>query len=358
VVCVFVRVLSSSYAAQYKGRFDMSEGKGDPLDIIFSPAQVARTGTAYIEERVSNRNEGIPFGVPKVDADFLPLLPGELLTLIARPSHGKTSHMIRWARHRARHLQANQITNRVVVYLTHEQHVEELHALVAAAETGVPVDMMARGTLDDAQIELVRDYGVRRPALPLWLVGHSQERRKRRPRIDLTSVEASLRKIENWDNDGTRRDLKIDMLFVDYLQRIPMEGNPESKTISIDNNLNHLKDIGLEFACPVVVGVQAKRDVDSYQVQIPEMGDGAWSASIEQVSDKVLACVRPSRYKKDGEMFGKTIVEGSNQALLVMWKQKMGPAPKYWWMTFDPQYNRLNEADEITVSVTPDDWRV
>jgi hypothetical protein len=52
------------------------------------------------------------------------------------------------------------------------------------------------------------------------------------------------------------------------------------------------------------------------------------------------------------------MVEGDNQALLVMWKQKMGPAPKFWWMTFDPQYNRLNEAEERDINFTPKDWSV
>jgi len=58
---------------------------------------------------------------------------------------------------------------------------------------------MARGTLDDAQMELVRDYGVRRPTLPMWIIGHSSERRKKRPRIDLSNVSEALRRIENWE---------------------------------------------------------------------------------------------------------------------------------------------------------------
>lgn len=330
----------------------------DPLDIIFSPAQVARVGTANIEYRVRNKNEGVPFYVPKVDTDFLPMLPGEMLTIIARPGHLKTATMMRWARQRATFLQTNGILNRVVVYLTYEQHTEELHSFFVAAECGISVDLMARGQLDEAQLEMVRDYGVRRAAVPLWFMGHSQERRKKRPRIDLESVSASLRRIENWEQDG-QRDLKIDMLFVDYLQRIPFVGNQESKIIGTDDNLNRLKDIGLAFSCPLVVGVQARREVDKYNPQIPEMGDGAWCSGIEQISDKIFACVRPIKYvKKLGDMFGKTIVDNENQMLLVCWKQKMGDAPKFWWLTFDPQYNRLNEAEERNYNIQLDDWSV
>jgi replicative DNA helicase len=317
----------------------------DPLDIIFSPAQVARTGTAYIEERVSNRNNGIPFYLPSIDQKFLPLLPGELCTIVGRPGAGKSAVMMHWARQREKYLSLNQITDRVVVYITYESHIEELYALTVAADVGVPIDAMARGQLDSDQIELVRDCGVRHVAKKIWLIGHSQEKRKKRPRIDLTSVSEALSRIENWNMDG-KRDLKIDIIYVDYLQRIPFEGRPESKIIGIDENLNKLKDMGLQFSCPVVVGSQARREVDDRQVQIPELNDSQWSSAGEQVSDKMLSVVRPIKYRHEGESFGKTLVEGRNQMVIAILKQKMGDAPFVVWTIFDPQYNRMIETEE------------
>ena len=126
----------------------------DPLDIIFSPAQVARAGTQYIENRVSNKDEGIPFYLPSMDEKLLPLLPGELCTIVGRPGAGKSAVQMYWARSRAKYLQTNHIKDRVVVYVTYEQHVEELYAFHVAAEMGVPVDAMARGELSPEQIEL------------------------------------------------------------------------------------------------------------------------------------------------------------------------------------------------------------
>jgi replicative DNA helicase len=331
----------------------------DPLDIIFSPAQVARAGTAYIEARASNKTEGIPFYLPAVDDKFLPLLPGELCTIIGRPGAGKSALAMYWARARAKWLQVNQILDRVVVYITYEQHVEELYAFHVAAEVGVPVDLMARGKLDENQMELVRDYGVRRAAVPLWFMGHSQERRKKRPRIDLTNIVDSLARIENWEVQN-KRDLKVDIMFVDYLQRIPFEGRVESKTIGVDDNLNKLKDMGLMFSCPVVCGVQARREVDDRDPAVPELNDGQWTSAIEQVSDKVMSVVRPVKYKDEGEMFGKTIVMGRNQMLICLLKQKMGDAPFTFWTTFDPQYNRMIESEEINYTSrnlnNPADW--
>src|SRR5512143_2081157 len=94
-------------------------------DIVFSPAQIARTGTEYIKQRVANQGAGIPFGLPVIDAFFNPALPGDLITIIARPGCGKTGIMMRWARWRAQQLREQQIFNRAVVYATYEQHVED-----------------------------------------------------------------------------------------------------------------------------------------------------------------------------------------------------------------------------------------
>ena len=99
------------------------------------------------------------------------------------------------------------------------------------------------------KLSLVRDYGVRRAAVPLWFMGHSQERRKKRPVMNLESIKEALYRLEDWEQEN-KRDMKVDMIFMDYLQRIPFEGRPESKVIGIDENLNKLKDIGLIFSCP------------------------------------------------------------------------------------------------------------
>jgi replicative DNA helicase len=327
----------------------------DPLDIIFSPSQVARAGTAYIEARASNKSEGIPFYLPSMDSKLLPLLPGELLTIIGRPGAGKSAVMMYWARSRAKYLQSSQVLDRVVIYLTLEQCTEELHAFNVAAETGIPVDVMARGKLDEEQLELVRNYGVRRTAIPIWFMGHSIERRKKRPRIHLGNIVDSLVRIENWEEEG-KRDLKVDMIFVDYLQRIPFEDNPESKVIGIDENLNKLKDMALMFACPVVCGVQARREVDDRDFPVPELNDGQWSSSVEQTSDKILSVVRPIKYKKEGELFGKMVVQGRNQMLLCILKQRLGDCPWTIWTQFDPQYNQMIEMEERNINFTEQAW--
>lgn len=315
----------------------------NPQDIIYTPSDIVTLGLNYLDERKRNKFHGLPLGIKKIDADFIPALPGELTTIIGRPGNGKTGFMMRWARWRADKIRAAGELNRVVVYVTLEQSIEELQAFDLAADTGINVEVMARGTMTDAQREQISVVANQRYKKPLYLIGHSLERRKRRPVLNIDTIALALAQIETMHDE----QMAIDAVFVDYLQRIPIPPGSESKTIGLDDILNRLKDGCLAFGCPFVVGVQAKREVDAYKVQVPEMSDGQWTSAIEQVSDKSFSVTRPRKYRNEGEEFDGFIVQGDNQMVVKLLKQKMGKANIEYNVMFDPRYNRLDDA-EIT----------
>lgn len=93
----------------------------------------------------------------------------------------------------------------------------------------------------------------------------------------------------------------------------------------------------------MVVGVQAKREVDRRDVQIPLLDDGQWSSTVEQFSDGVLSLVRPSLYPK--KEFDGVQVVGSQQLLVSCLKRKLGPANFNRWVYVDPKYNFLSMAE-------------
>jgi hypothetical protein len=95
----------------------------------------------------------------------------------------------------------------------------------------------------------------------------------------------------------------------------------------------------------MVVGVQAKREVDERKIQIPEMADAQWTSNIEQSSDRVISLVRPRRYAQEGAKFGSLTVQGHNQLLVTILKQKLGEGNFYKCLSFNPMYNRLDEAE-------------
>lgn len=335
----------------------------DANDIIFAPVQIAELTETYLAERmmaqkVGGLQVGLPCYIPGLDSQqrtddrgLLPLIDGELCSIIARPGNGKTSFMMRWARERVAQIRQRaamgdeDAARRIVVYCTWEQTVEALHSFHVAAENkplGLSITKMAMGKITDAQWEGIQAANVRRAADPLWFIGHSIQRKARRPVITVDLLAAALWNAEGWQGDENK--FRIDAVFVDYLQRIPYR-HAESKIIGISENLERLKDAALALGTKVIVGVQAKREVDQRDDPTPGMDDGQWTSNIEQTSDTVLTLVRPCKYKSEGETFAGVTVQGFDQMRVTVAKQKMGDANFDKWVSFDPRYNHLTDAE-------------
>lgn len=319
--------------------------KRDYSTILFSPEQIGNQTSAYLKDRRENKGHGLIVGIPDLDNPddegkfFLPLHAGELMGIIARPGHGKTGFMVRWARERSKWLRENKIEGRVVVYATLEQSIEELNAFNIAADERLSITSMARGEITNPEWVRCLDRAINRRFMPLWNIGYSSMTTVKQIPVDLDGLRGAL------DLLTGEHGLKVDAVFVDYLQRLPYI-RAESKTIGVSDNLDGLKTIALDQKCPLIVGVQARREVDEMNEAIPQMDDGAWTSNIEQTSDRVISLVRPRNYKDDGEMFGKTRVEGRLQMLVTVLKQKLGAANFCRWLKFDPIYNKLDGLEK------------
>lgn len=319
--------------------------KRDYASILFTPEQIGNLGAAYLKQRRENKDLGIKLGLDVLDAPdkkgnlLLPLVPGELVSIIGRPGNGKTGFMVRWARSRAKILNDKGIKTRVIPYITLEQSIEELNAFNVAADSGVSITKMATGEITEDDWQKCLKHAVGRRFLPMWFVGYSSMTTGKQIRVDLDAIRGALELLRS------EHALEIDMVFIDYLQRIPYD-KAESKTIGISDNLDSLKTMALQLKCPVVVGVQARREVDDTDPAVPQLDDGQWTSNIEQTSDKVLTIVRPSRYKGELEKFGNQTVTGNKQMVIGVAKQKLGPANFSKWVEFDPIYNTLNRLEE------------
>jgi replicative DNA helicase len=316
--------------------------------IVYNPTKVASLGEQYLKWKQDNKAFGVPFFSSKMRDRVYPLFPGELMSVIARPGHAKTSVMMFWARQRAHWLRVNSHEERGVIYATWEQSIEELHSFYIAAEQKLSITKMAKGELSETDWEKVKKGTATRINEPLWFVGHSMvERSGRRP----ITVETLGQAIEEVQNSG----IIVDNVYVDYIQRIQPAGNFDNPVMAYTKIMDDLKNLALGMAVPITVGVQAKREVDDLKLPIPEQQHGQWTSNIEQSSDRIISLVRPRRYRKEGEMFGSRKVEGHNQLLVTVLKQKLGEANFSEWLSFNPIYNRLDEAELI--NPVPDDIR-
>jgi replicative DNA helicase len=321
--------------------------------LIHSPTEIYTNGERYLARRRDGSAYSIPMGLKSIDKPFagrppyekfVPVWPGEMLAVIGRPGNGKTGLMMWWARTWAKELQRRGELNRCVLYVTYEQTTEELNAFNLAAETGVSITDLAMGEGSEEDWNKIKAAGARRAMLPLWFMGHSFERRngRKRPPMSVETIAAAITSIQNWG--GVRRE--VDMVFVDYLQRMPVQGRAESKTVAHSEQLDGLKDIAIEMGTRLVVGVQAKREVDTRTSPIPNQEDGQWTSNIEQSCDGIITVCRPRKYKQEGESFGSGTVQGDTQMIITIAKRKLGPDNFGRWVKFDPRYNQLDDMEE------------
>ena len=309
----------------------------NPNDLWYLQSDAVRLGRQNRKERNQYKDNAVNVGLESIDDILLPLLYGELMTIIARPGGGKTAWMLRWARERAKYLMEHD-KDRIVIYASCEQTIEELDNLGAAAESGIPLDRMARGEIDDHEWHVLDKADTMRGSMRIAWIGKSYENRRKRPKITAESIVNCIYDIE--DKVG----LKADICFVDYLQLMKPDGYVKNKQERVTDILEASKDAALE-TCAWVMACQARREVDSQKIQIPGLDSGQWTSGIEQFSDKVVSLVRPSKYRKQGEKFGDVEVRGHCQMLFTLLKQKLGKDNLARWVYFDPAYNKLHELE-------------
>lgn len=329
-------------------------------DIIFSPTRRMALTERHIARRRENKGDGIPMYLRGVDFDrtikgslYIPAIRGDMTSIIARPSNGKTGFMIRWARARAKWLVDNNIQNKVVVYITTETAIENLATFLLIAEAreqeriNKTATDFAVGDVTDQEWFEFQKINSDSVLAPIWMIGHSLSREAKRPLLYAEVVTEALQEIQRWNDDKT----EIDAIFIDYLQRFPIPPKTDIRSAFI-NYTDAFKNMALEFNTHTFLGVQAKREVESRKWPVPMLSDGMETANIEQSSQNVFSLVRPRMYFQEGESFGdKTpMIVKRNHLLLTCLKQSMGEPNWHKWLDFQPEYNRLDLLEEETIN--------
>lgn len=304
-------------------------------DLVYSPNDVSALGYEYLQYRHDHKEFSVEFPVKSMREKVYPLAAGEVMSLIARPGNMKTGLMMLWARQRAGIIKPYD--GRVVVYATWEQSIEELHSFYVAAEQQISVTKMAKGELSKEDFDKVMTASAKRISEPLFFVGHSVMRRTGRTPMDVEMLGLAIDEIQS-------RGLTIDMLYVDYLQRIAHDGR-ENPVVAYSKIMDSLKDLALGSGIPLAVGVQASREVENLEFPVPEMHHAQWTSNVEQSSDRVFSLLRLRRYAQEGEQLGGYVVQGQNQLLVRCLKQKLGEANMDYMIGVNPIYNKLDEKE-------------
>jgi replicative DNA helicase len=316
-------------------------GKDAFMELVHTPDVL---GGEYLEWARSRRDvPGVPFGIPAVDRKMIPAHPGDMIVVVGRPGHGKSSILACIGRQEAKRIKTRG-ADEVVVHVTFEQVVEEIEAVYQANDSYSVTDLAwGRVPIDD-----VARRSLSRAGLPIVIIGNSLARTNARsPRMYPETIFKAIESIpEVWG-------FKPSVLLFDYIQLIPIPAQADRQKQVIEA-AHRVKEIAQRVGCPVFVAAQARREVDQRQNKIPGLWDAQWSSSIEQTADKYFSLWRPWLTEPHYDEFGQqnvVTIEGVQypitQDLLVMsmLKQRFESGRWTWALHFAPQYLRLCEYE-------------
>jgi len=317
--------------------------KADFSVLVNNPAELSASYAKWYH-RISSE-PGMRWGIPAIDKYVIPMRPGDLVGLVARPGHGKSSLLAYLARKEARRIiERGANEKEVVVYVTWESSAEELETFFLSDGKWSATDIAwGRVPYEDVMKRLVK-----RAALPIWTIGHSIERAGvPMPRMTLSAV---LGAIETMQHDY---GVKPVLLLFDYLQLIPAE-RASSRVEQVLEAPPRIKELALRVGAPAICGVQASRDVDKRDWKVPRAHDCQWGSSIEQAADKLFGLWRPIRTEppgakpidieyEDGRV--KTFVITDALLIMQLLKQRGDSGTRTWGLYFAPQYLKLAEME-------------
>lgn len=317
---------------QVHERLELEGGEMSEPTILYRPQVVSDLTVKEIEFLQNTRAQAIDvFG--GVTGLFNPARPGNVVTFLGLSGNWKTGAMISEVRREAARL--DPAGDEICLYVTWEDAVEELGILDVANETRLDVGAIIRGEVADWNA--VKRAAVKRGTLPVYIIGHSLQSRKKRETLTMDDVAKAV----YWLEDELKQRVKLAAL--DYLQIIPpgagMVGQP--KRIWVDDNAQRVKNMALALGCPVYMGCQAKQDVMERDYKLPRMNDGMETAGIMHVSNTIVSLWRPQTTDAGGSVGNPPMNVVPNLMVVGNAKQRKGETGEVAYLNVDFSTNTV-----------------
>jgi replicative DNA helicase len=253
-----------------------------------------------------SRHEGGPRGVPTGFVDLDNILSGlqksDLIILASRPSLGKSSLALDFAKYIAVHEKLP------VGLFSLEMSMDQVVDRLIASQSGVDLWKIRTGTLsskgEDNDFSRIQNaLGVLAEA-PIYIDDAATS--------NVLQMRAMARRLQ--------ADQGLGMLVIDYLQLVDPRTSAESMVQQITEISRSLKGLARELNVPVLALSQLSRAVEQRVPQIPRLADLRESGALEQDADVVLFIYREDRYRQDSEK--------KNIADIIIAKHRNGPVGK------------------------------
>jgi replicative DNA helicase len=298
-------------------------------DNVFDPPQVA-TLAIQKEKEISDKGKdggrlytGLPLvtmnGQPiRFDDYFVMWRRSRVVGILADTSNYKTGFMTFVAREASKHLDA--AAGEVGLYCTWEDPVEDFALADIANISNISLASVYNGSITPDERNEILKGSIKRATFPLWLVGHSEYKNARRPRLTMGDIAQALEYIV----DVQKRTVKFVML--DYLQRISRDdintrGDTRAGFVEI---MDRVKDMALAFNCGVMIGSQVKREVQERKHRQPLVHDAQETSNFEHTCDGIISMQMPAKYMPISEPFASGINVTNRLLVIQPIKQKKG----------------------------------
>ncbi len=244
---------------------------------------------------------GVSTGFKDLDDVLGGLQRSNLVVLAARPSLGKTSLALDFARNAAR-------LNHPVGFFSLEMSREELVDRLIAAEAGVDLWRLRTGHLrsdgEDNDFVRLQDAMAKLSDLPLFMDDTAAP--------TVMELRAKARRLQ--------AEKKLDLVVVDYLQLIRGHSSFESRVQEVSEISRSLKAMAKELKVPVLAVSQLSRGVEMRPSSVPKLSDLRESGSIEQDADVVMFIYREDKVREN--------TDRKNIAEIQIAKHRNGPTGK------------------------------
>ena len=275
-------------------------------------------------EQIREKGEtvGIPTGFRDIDNMMGGLLKSDLVVFAGRTGMGKTSWLLSVAMNVAR-------LNQVVVLFTTEMSAEQVAQRMIAIESGLSIQTLRRGKMDDGEYNLFIEVIGRLSRLPIYVDDS--------PRITPNDVLMQSKRLQH--------ETGLAVIIVDYMQNMSADRKYAGNRVQeISYISRELKETARELRVTLLAAAQLSRAVEQRSNKRPQLSDLRESGSIEQDSDAVLFLYRDEYYNE------QTVYPGLSEVELA--KHRHGPTGKAY-LYFDASiatFKNVGIQDQVDLS--------
>lgn len=240
---------------------------------------------------------GVESGFTSLDRVTSGWQKSDLIILAARPGMGKTAFVLSMARNAAVEFK------RPVALFSLEMASLQLVNRLVSSETGISVEKMKKGTLEDHEFEQLNALSGKLAEAPLYIDDT--------PALSVFQLRAKARRL--------KAQFDISMIIIDYLQLMTVGGDNKSgnREQEISTISRSLKGIAKELNVPVIALSQLSRAVETRGgTKRPQLSDLRESGAIEQDADMVCFIYRPDYYGFDADESGNPYPQGLTEIII------------------------------------------